>query len=699
MDNSFKTQDEYKPNVETDNQNPPVDNKQLRDLWGKKVKSVYEFIKNSFDQEAAFYIKMYRHEFSGLLPERLLLSDRVDVNVVYPIVKNLIPNLYFQDPKVYVKALQEKIVKPVTAIMDDGIGGQMESEMPDPVSGEPMTREYDATRSALIFQNALNNNLDRAKVKFQVKQAIMDAHLTFYGAIKCGWGNEQGVASMGEGAPPSVRDDVNDKLAYAIRLKPWNVIVDMKDFYNPEWIGIRYTVHPEQLRADKRLRNTEQIHGATQIDPMDKQKYWKYLDKEDAKQTEYFEIYVKPCAQYPNGKFFIFTDEVKDDFLYDSDWPLAAKGMPVKVLYFNPDPEGGLPIPDVKYYANHQKAKLNLRNAEYEYVQRTMPIMGIDLSGVKDAAKVEKQLTSGQIPRVVACSRNPQRVLGGVSYPSLGVDFRSLDINIDTDVSRMVGLLSPMNPAMAQDQLATSMKLADKGEQIRQNERADVVSDFLAAIVEYWAQLYQEFAGPENYTTIEGEKFPVRWTREEINGEFLFKIKPFSMSYEDPVIKRRQWVDLLNLLAAPETRMALATQGVQVDVAKIVRRILETYDERDVENFILGDLAKPENQVAIAIQENQAAMQGMGMMVKVQPTDNDKLHILVHSMAPMLDGHMLEHQQAMAEKMGEASPGGGNAEGMPVNGVAVNQDVMKSPMKQNPQNKKIAINREANKAA
>ena len=698
MDNSFNSSEEYKPNVETDNENPPVDNSELRQLWGKKVQSVYDYIKRQFDVEARHYIKMYRHEFSGLLPERLLMSDRVDVNVVYPIVKNLIPNLYFQDPKVYVKALQEKIVKPIMSVVDDGTGNMVEQEMPDPMTGQPMVQEYDATHSALIFQNALNNNLDKAKVKYQVKQAIMDAHLTFYGAVKCGWGNEQGVASMGDGAPPSVREDVNDDLAYAIRLKPWNVIPDMKDFYNPEWIAIRYTVHPEQLKADKRLRNTEQIHGATQIDPTDKDKYWRYLDKDDVKQTEYFEVYIKPCAQYPNGKFFILTEEVKNDFLYDSDWPLAAKGSPVKLLYFNPDPEGGLPVPDVKYYANHQKAKLNLRNAEYEYVQRTMPILGIDLGGVKDQATVAKQVTNGQLPRVVACTRNPQRVLGGVSYPALGIDFRTLDVNIDTDVSRMVGLLSPMNPAVAEDQLATSMKLADKGEQIRQNERADVVSDFLAAIVEYWAQLYQEFASPENYTTIEGEKFPVKWTREEINGKFLFKIKPFSMSYEDPVVKRKQWIDLLNLLAAPETRMALAEQGVQVDVAKIVRRILETYDERDVESFVLDDLAKPENQVAIAIQENTATAQGMGHTVQIQPTDNDKLHILVHSLLPGMEEHILMHQQNMLQKGGVSSPGGGNAEGLPVNGVAVNQDTMNAPAAPNPKNKKTAIEREAKKA-
>lgn len=675
----------------------PVDNSQMRDHWWKKIKSVYEFTKKQFDNEARKYIQMYRHEFTGLIPERLLLSDRVDVNVVYPIVKSLIPNLYYQDPKVFVKPLEEKIFKPITQMVPTEVPGEeYEQEVIGP-DGNPVMQEYDAVHSALIFQNALNQNMDRGKIKTQVKMSILDAHLTFYGAVKCGWGNEQGVASMGEGAPPSVREDTYDNMAYAIRLKPWNVVVDMTDFYNPEWIAIRYTVHPEQLRQDTRLRNTDQIKGESALDSNDKDKFWKYLDKDDLKQTEYFEVYVKPCAKYPNGLFFLITDEVKTDFLYDSEWPVEARESPVKLLYFNPDPEGGLPVPDVRYYANQQKAKLNLRNAEYEFVQRSMPIMGIDLSGVKDQDRLTKQLASGQVPRVVATTRNPQRVLGGVSFPALGMDFRNLDLNLDNDISRMTGMLSPVTPtANPENQLASALKIADKGEQIRQNERADIVSDFLTSIIEYWAKLYQEFAGPENYTVIEGEKFPVKWSRDEINGKFMFKIKPFSMNYEDPVIRRRQWVDLLNLLAAPETRMALGEQGAQVDVVKIIKRILETYDERDVESFVIDDMAKPENQVMQAIQENQAFMMGQGLMVQVQPTDNHKLHILIHQMGgDMTAEHMLAHNEAMMQLAGGGTPGGGNPEGMPTNGVAVSQEQIKEPLQPNVKNKSTAIKREA----
>lgn len=674
--------------------------RELRHMYGKRVRSVYDHVKDRFDQEAKKYIAMLRHEFTGILPERLLVSDRVDVNVVYPIIKQLIPQLYFQDPKVFVKALEETITHVVTEMgVDPNTGEEVEVPVIDPETGVPMVREYDGVRSALIFQNALNLNLDKAKVKYQVKRAIVDAEVGFYGAIKCGWGNNQGVASMGLGAPPSVREDVSDDWAYAIRLNPWDVVADMRDFYNPEWIAVRHTVEPEQLKADKRLSNTEGITGKTQIDADLKKKYWKNLDEKECRMTEYFEVYVKPCAKYPTGLFMIMTDEVPDDFLYISEWPYKAKEFPIKFLYFNPDPEGDLPTPGVRYYANHQKAILNLRNAEYEFVQRTMPIFGINVAGVKDADKVTKQITSGQIPRIVATTQNPARVLGGVSYPSIGIDFRQFETNAFNDISRMVGMTSIVTPtANADNQLASALKISSQGEQIRQNERADIVADFLAGVIEYWAKLYQEFAGPENFTTIEGEKFPVKWSNEEINGKFLFKIKPFSMSYEDPVIRRKQWVDLLNLLAAPEARAVLAEQGVQVDVAKIVRRILETYDERDVETFIIDDMAKPENQVAQALQENDLMAQGLYNEVRVMPTDNHKLHIIIHGLLGDVSvEHMMMHQQMMLEAAGVSSPGGGNPEGMPVNGVGTNQDMLKAPAKPNVANKKTAISREAKK--
>jgi hypothetical protein len=679
----------------------PKDLKELRHYYGKLVKGVYEYVKERYDGEAKKYVAMLRHEFNGILPERLLMTDRVDVNIVYPIIKTLIPQLYFQDPKVYVKAEEEKIVHPVTEVgVDEVTGEEYERPVLDPVTGVPLTREYDATKSALIFQNALNNGLDKARVKYQIKRAIVDAELGFYGAIKCGWGNDQGVASMGEGAPPSVREDVSDNLPYAMRLKPWDVGADMRDFYNPEFVYARYTVDPAKLKADKRLQNTEQIEGKTQIHSDLKRKYFKHLSDEDCRQTEYFEVFVKPCARYPQGLFMILTEEVPDDFLYISEWPYQATEFPIKFLFFNPDPEGDLPTPGARYYASQQKALVNSRNAEYEFVQRTMPIMGINLAACKDQDKVAKQVASGQIPRIVATMQAPNRVLGGVAFPSIGIDFRQFEANALNDVSRMVGLTSVVTPtANADNQLASALKLSSQDQQIRQNERADIVSDFLRSIVIYWAKLFQEFASPENYTTIEGEKFPVKWTPEEINGKFIFNIKPFSMSYEDPVVKRKQYVDLLNLLASPELRMALAEQGVQTDIARVLRRILETYDERDVENFIIDDMAKAENQVALAVQENEMYMTGQGQMVQVAPTDNHKLHIILHGLSDVdMSEHMAAHQMAMAEQAGLASPGGGNAEGMPVNGVAANQDLMKQSPRPNPANKKTAIKREASKA-
>lgn len=668
---------------------------------GKMVKSSYDYTKKQFDNECKAYVKMYRHEMSGMLPSRLLQSDNLDVNVVFPVVKSLIPNLYFKDPQVFCKAEQEKIFAPVTQL-----DPQTNEIVPiiDPTTGDPVMQEYDGPHSALIMQSTINQNLYKAKAKRQIKDVIMDAHLTFYGAVKTGWGNEQGVASMGDSGIPSIREDIFDNMAYVMRLKPWNVCVDLMDFYNPAWKAIRWTVHPSQLKQDKRLKNTETIVGNYNPDQEDRETKYKHVDPQDLKQVEYFEVYMKPCAQYPKGKFYMFTDEVKDDFIFESDWPIQAKESPVKLMYFNPDPYGGFPVPDVRLYANHQKAKLNMRNAEYEWVQRIIPIMGIDLSGVKNASTVEKQITSGQIPRVVATTRSPQRVLGGVSYPSLNADFRTLEMNIDTDITRMVGMISPSVPAsQGQDQLATALKIASAGEQIRQNERADIVSDFLQEIVDTWFKFYQEFAGPDNYVTLDGEKFPTKWTKEQINGKFIFKIKPFSMSYEDPSIRRKQWTDLLNLLAAPETRMALAEQGAQVDILKIINRILETYDERDVESFVIDDMSKPENQVAMAIQENQvliqAAMTGIpAVNVRVQPTDNHKLHILIHGLAGDASfEHMQEHNMVMMQAAGAASAGGGNKEGLPVNGVGVKQDLVKSSGRPSTANKKTAIKREATK--
>jgi hypothetical protein len=680
--------------------------KGARHLWGRKVSSVGKYIKKKFDEEVLNYIKMFRHEFKGILPGRFLKSDAVDVNVIYPIIKTLLPNLYFQDPKVFVKSLQEKIVVPVRRMVEKvdpvtGIVSVEEVEERNPLTGDVIVEEFDGVRSGLILQNALNHNIRKARLKPQAKSAIVDAHIGFYGAIKTGWDNEQGVFSMGPDAPPTHREDVHEDMSYGIRLAPWNVVVDMEDFYNPKWIAIRYTVHPDQLKADARLQHTDKLKGAAKLDEECKEA-WSEMKDEDMKRTEYYELYVKPCAQYPRGFFALFTEEVPDDFLYHGEWPYKVKEFPVKLIYFNPDPRGGLPIPDVRYYANHQKAKLNLRNVLYEFVQRTLPIFGINIAGVKDQTYMEKAVASGQIPRVVKTTQPIQNVLGSISFNGVNPDFHRMEALVDDDVSLMTGVTKGVQTGGQSNlEFASAGKEAAQHFSIRQNERADIVRDFMKDILTQWAAYYQEFGGDENYTPIEGEKFPTKWSAKQIQGMFEFDIKPFSMNYEDPVIRRRQWVDLLNLLGSPVLVQALGLQGVQVDFVKIVNRILETYDERDVESFIIDEMSKPENQVAHALEENQALLVGAQTnqltAVKVMPTDNHKLHILVHGiMGEVTLEHIMEHQAAMAS-LAPNGPGGGNPEGLPINGAAADQEALKEPLTPSPINQKTAIAREATK--
>ena len=669
------------------------------DKWRKDVVSSYKHNKEKFDKEAIRYIQAYRHEFEGILPERLLTSDRVDVNIVYQIVTSLLPSLYFKNPKVFIKSEQEKIYKVITETIEDFDGTPLDIPITDPNTGQPMRQEYDGPRSALILQSALNQNILKAGLKREVKTAIKDALLTFYGAIKEGWGNDQGVASMGEGAPPSIREEIYDDSAYAVRVPPWDVVVDPCDFNNPEWMAIRYVVKPSQLKNDTRLAHTDEIKGVSKVMDPKMNRLAQDDPKKEVLMTEYFEVFVKPCADYPQGKYFMFTEEIKTGFMFESEWPTKAKKFPIKLLYFNSDPQGGLPIPEARYFYGQQKAKLNLRNALYEWVQRTLPALYLNEGGMKNAEQVKKQIQSGQMPRVITGSQSADKAFGSVSFPVIPADFHRLDAMMDNDVARVTGQLGSVAPANAGDQLATGLKIAATTEQVRQQERADCVSDLMQEILEYWVDLYKEYAGPDNYALIEGETFPTQWGKDEIQGKFNLEVKPFSMAYEDPVILRRQWQDLINLYSSPELRMSLQQQGYEVDLAKMSKRMLETFDERDVETFIYPTEEKPEMQVMDALKENEAMAQGMFGDVAVLPTDNHKIHILLHSLVGDISTqHILEHQAAMQGVVGPGgSPGGGNPEGLPLNGNAVNQEMMSAPLNPSASIANAASNREASK--
>jgi hypothetical protein len=477
----------------------------------------------------------------------------------------------------------------------------------------------------------------------------------------------------------------------------------MADFYNQEFTAVYYCAHPSKLKNDPRLKNTEQIKGSAKMDEKVLRERGKYLSKEDTVLTEWYEIYVKPCAAYPSGYFLILSEEVEDDFLYESPWPYASKHNPIKFLYFNPDPEGGLPIPDVRYYAGQQKAKSAMRKIALEYTMRALPFVGVDFSRLKNAPEVEKALRSGMTPKFVPTNgANPNQVLGAFSHNNLNADFWKYDGVLDDDVSRVVGMVKGVYPGSGEGVgLASVAKIADQGEEIRQNERADTVRDLLTSILSQWVDYYKEFASPENYVVVEGEKFPTKWTAEQIQLRMDLEVKPFSMNYEDPTIRRRQWVDLLNLLGGPAIQAALAAQGAQADFVKMIKRVLETYDERDVETFLITGDMKPENQVTRAIQ-NAFMIAQTGQLPPLQPTDNHKLFILIYGLFVQLGvpgpfpEAMAMHEQAMMQQV-PGSPGGGNPEGLPQVGNAANQDILSQPLKPSAQNSKIAQNREATK--
>lgn len=684
-----------------------LDQKQKRDFWYRKIRSNHEFIKDQFKKEVELYLKMYRNQFQDLLPEEILRGDKVDVNVVYPIIKTLIPKLYFQDPKVFMKALQDKIRVPQTEIVVDELGQEREQSIVDPLTGEQLIDEYDGPTSAHIMESQINYNIRLSKLKQHVKAAIYDAHFGYYGVIKTGFGNEQGVKTMGKGAPISAREDINETLAYGIRLKPWDVIPDLTDFYNQEWTAIYYCVNPSKLKNDTRLKHTERIKGTAKLDEKILRERGKYLESEDYLFTEYYEIRVKPSAVYPKGYFLLISEEIDNDFIYESEWPYETTHNDIKFLYFNHDPQGGLPIPPVRYYANQQKAKSNIRRVTNEYVLRALPFVAVNPSGVKDEANLEKALRTGMIPKFVFTKGiNPNSVFGIFSHPSLTTDFYKFDAQLDDDISRMVGMVKGVYPASGENiELAAVAKIADAGEIVRQNEMVDVVRDFVTEIIHQWVDYYKEFAGLENYTLLEGNRIPTKWTREQIRLRLDIEVKPFSMSYEDPVIRRRQWVDLLNLLGGPALQMALQKQGADIDFVKLIKRVLETYDEKDIETFLITGPDKPENQVNIAIEESFGMLQGRPF--EIRPTDNHKVFILIENVFLTLLGEGMNeivkeifinaiaaHEQAILQTI-PGKPGGGNAEGLPLKGQAVSQEQMRQPLQPSSINQKIGLQREA----
>jgi hypothetical protein len=669
-----------KPSPEKD-----LDTKKLRDLWGKRIDAHKQYIMDAHKKEVSKYYKLLRHEMSGLLPEGVLQSNTgADVNIIYPIVKQLVPHLYFQDPQVFVQPDEEKIIYTAR----DENGKELHNE-----DGSVIKQEFSAGRAATKLKSIINRNLRETKFKQTVKSVILDAHLGYYGAVKLGWEHEQGTVSMGGMAPPSFLDETSPNNAYAVRLEPWNVLVDMSNFYNPRWIALRYTVDPTQLKEDTRLENTKDIKG-TGLDITERKDHHKAMVSEGELVAEYFEIYVRPSAHYPNGLYLVMSPEVNDKFLYQSEWPFEFKDWSIKLLYFNRDPEGGLPTPDVRYYYAQQKAKSNLRKLEYEFVQRTMPMVVVNTSNIKDVEKLTQQIRAGTVPRVVMTNMNANAVVVPVSFPTLNPQFNQFNKTIDEDTARMSQMFKGVfrGGVGSNVEFAEMAKQSERGEQISLSEKADIVRDFVQECVTVIMKLHQTEGPAKRTVFLEEEGQEVEAELEEIRGKFSAIVQPFSMNYENPTILRRQLQDLLNLLGSPQIQMELKQSGKRANLAKAVEIIIKTFPNKEYESLIQDEAETPEGQIVLALKENHAM--GQGQPAKINESDMHAVHILIHGLlGDAALEHIQLHQQALMG--GPAKPGGGNKEGAGVKGVAVSQEQLRQPLTPNLTNQKTAIQREA----
>ena len=645
---------------------------ELRKFWGNKCSKGKTKMRNVVTKEISKYMKVFRHEMEGLMAGRMP-KDRIDVNVVYPIIKSLVPQLYYRDPKVLIEALKAQFEFEEDAVVPQADG----SFAPDPAFPNGKKVEVvDGPKAAYLLSGAINRNLVAAKSKKEFKMSIQDALICNYGAMKLGWDNEHGVFDMAPGdVPPSRNSSVQPGMAYAIRMKPWDVIVDNENFYNPQWVAFRWAVNPWDLKTDKRLLNTKDLKGTTSVYQERTLGAAKAADQvESAPLVEYYELFHRPSAEYPQGFMMIISDEVKEDFLFLDKFPTEkTTELPVALIYFNPDPEGGLPIPGIRYYYDQQKAASNIDTTEYEYIKRTLPLMVVNKTNLDDAEKQKAQLQSGNIPRIIFSKDAPEKTASGISFNNLNMDFRLMRQRVDDNVSRTVGMLSGSGPAGIADQkLAANTKAAGQSEAVRTGEMADTVRDFVISAISYWVSAYQEYSGEDMSSMIDAPqemfsghdmRYPIKFSIKDIRGQFIVKIKPFSNNYEDPAILRRQILDRMNLLSSPAVAQVLQRKGKMYDLERDINSLLETYDDRNADRLLIDYQPTPQEQMALEAQKQ-------GLAAGQAPAG-----------APPVPGPL--------------KPGGGNKEGMPVNGVAAKQDLLREPINPNTAKSAASLARQA----
>ena len=563
--------------------------------WRIEIEQAEEFKEEEFGSNAKDNIKGVGENISyfekGFSGRYLAEYSRVDpnylipVNIVYPIVKNIIPSLYYKNP--FIMALPKR---------------------------------KDDEDSAPYVSAILNYYFRQLDIKSVNHQVIFDAYVLGFGVCKFGYTTRFGMdvedseiekkrekgkiqkikEALGLSKPRepeelprniALNEFIIAESPYVQWVNPFNFGMDpmANSIYEANYVYEKIVTTLDKVKSNKNYANTKDLTGID-LEPTF-QKDIPPTQIEKFKPIELYEIHYKT----DEGINILVLAKDQGDYkairhdksIYEID------GFQYETLSFNKHGHKLYPHPEINIIKPMQDRINNTMENILDQMDKFMSKLGFDGTGVTVDGK--KALLNGILGAAVECNKNPSEVFKELSFTQIKGDLVMIVEKLIDIVSLETGITRAMLTGLTSAETATEAQIGQAGQNLRISDKADMVSDYSNRQGRKLWQVVRQFVDLQEIELITGDSAfddvtqtpryswlnPVDSNMQEklTIGEYDFQIDVGATQKPDLPVLRKQVENMVNILGGPGVLQAFAAQGYKIELAEIFKKYLQMFPD------------------------------------------------------------------------------------------------------------------------
>ena len=516
-------------------------------------------------------------------------SDRISVNLAFSTVNVIAPSVAVNHPKITVNA----------------------------------TKEGDAER-AVFVESVINYLWRHHDYRKPFRRMVKDFLIVGHGWLKVGWkfveeernlsDNEmndeysrsvQEITDFGRENPdqagglptdqeildslPATKMIVIEDQAFVERVSPFDMFVDPEAtcIEDAKWIAQRIVRPVSEVKKDKRLKAS--ARRKVQADSGIKSR-WDNDDERDRYSDLVDRVTLYEYYDLENGTISICS-ATGDEYLLDPTPMPYSFGHPFVMLRNYDVPDIFYPMSDLEAIESLQeelnKTRTQMVNHRKRYARK---YLYHERSFGPEGREALESDEDGRFVPVIDENRNLGEVVVPLAQVPLAPEMYNHSNIIEQDINTVSGVSEYARGQMPEiRRTATEASIIADAGNARAADKLAMIELNIGAVARHILQLMQQYMTRPQMVRITGknnEDFFVAYSREDIIGEYDFKVEGGSTQPLNETARRQQAISLMNAVAP--------LVGVVIDPTELAKHVLSYgFGVKDPEKFLVQQQAPP----------------------------------------------------------------------------------------------------------